>query len=142
MPCRPTSAAARATEASQCAGHLRASIDRYLLSANWINSNLAAKEQQITGLRREFEDSSILQEKLALLREKKLERGQIELLDVHVGVSEVGVARQVGHQIGTHSDLQVESTRQEPTCSRCESGGCGTTGNMPEVGQSVRFDDQ
>jgi len=60
-----------------------------------IDPNLAAKKQLVLIADIEVEYPGILQEELALLRNKDLERGQIKWFKIYFSIGEISVARQV-----------------------------------------------
>jgi len=66
-----------------------------LLPGYRIDPNLAAKKQLVLIADIEVEYPGILQEELALLRNKDLERGQIKWFKIYFSIGEISVACQV-----------------------------------------------
>ena len=92
---------------AQRACHLRSAVNRNDLAGVGIDADLSAEKEKVLEAGREVEDASVLQEEWALFRKEELERGQIELLLVYIGVRKIGVSCQVGHQVRAQAVLDV-----------------------------------
>src|SRR5512146_401350 len=87
-------------KAGQRAGDFGAPVDGHFLAGHGINADLAAEEEQIPfAIEREIEDAGVLQKKLPLLRKEELVGSEVELVDINVGIGEIGIAREVGDQV-------------------------------------------
>src|SRR6266481_7829023 len=77
---------------TKCPGQFGSAIDGHLLTGDWINPNLAAKEELILVAHIEIENAGVFEEELALLRNEYLERCQVERLKIDFGIGKIGVS--------------------------------------------------
>src|SRR6266481_8842333 len=80
---------------TKCPGQFGSAIEGHLLAGDWINPNLAAKEQLILIAHIEIEDPCVFEEELTFLWNEDFERCQIERLKVDLSISKISVSRQI-----------------------------------------------
>src|SRR6266700_400855 len=74
-------------------------IDWYLLAGDRIDPDLAAEKHLVLISQIEIEDPRVLQKKLALFGNENLERRQIELLLIDIGVCEIRISSEVQDKV-------------------------------------------
>src|SRR5713226_7860482 len=69
----------------------------------------------------------VLQEELPFLRKEQFVRSEIELLNIDVAIGKVRIRGEIGHQIGTEPNLNVDtaSVQRGRTRSQTACGGIG-----------------
>src|SRR4051794_25626299 len=95
-------------ELTKGASYLGPRVNRNLFAAHWIDTDLAAEEEQVrVSFEGEVENAGIFQEELSLLWEEELVWGQIELLCIDVRIGEISIDREIGNKIGAKAQLHV-----------------------------------
>src|SRR5437879_2929951 len=101
-------------ELAQRSRDFAAAIDgHHHFSRGRVDPNLTAEKQQVVEAGGKVKGAGILQKEWALLWEKQLVRLQVELLLIQIGVREISIYREIGHQIRAQPILDIDAARMQ-----------------------------
>src|SRR5215470_710094 len=130
-------------ELTECACHLGSGIDGNFLAGNGVDPDLAAEKQRIRiTTDGEVEDAGIFQKELPLFGKEQFVWGEIKLLRIDIGIGEIGVDSQIGHQIRTQAQFDIDSAGMKGARAWGKSGASRARWEMAEAGQPIRFHDE
>ena len=89
--------------------------DKKLLRQSLVDSGAAIKRLLAKSIEAggKVKGAGILQKEWALLWEKQLVRRQVELLLIQIGVREISIYREIGHQIRAQPILDIDAARMQ-----------------------------